>query len=527
MTQGYLLLLLHAHLPFVRHPEYPDFLEEDWLFEAITETYIPLIDMMDRLVGDGIDFRLTMSVTPPLASMLADPLLQERYLHHIIKITELASREIERTHGQTEFNRLARMYDEAFQRARDIFENRYQRNLVGAFKKFQDLGKLDIITCGATHGYLPNMEITPASARAQIQIACDHYQSLFGRPPRGIWLPECGYQLGVDRLLKEAGIQYFFLDSHGILHGSPRPKYGVFAPVFCPSGVAALGRDLESSKQVWSAEEGYPGDFVYREFYRDIGFDLDYSYVRPYLHRDGIRTNTGIKYYRITGDTSHKEVYEPLWAREKAAEHAGNFMFNRERQAEYLRGRLNRTPIVVAPYDAELYGHWWYEGPQFLDFLIRKIACDSRILKLVHAFEYLKREPKNQIVTPSFSSWGYNGYSEVWLEGSNDWMYRHLHQASFRMQELARRFREADALAERALKQAARELLLAESSDWAFIMKTGTTVEYARRRVRDHILNFSKLYQDLKAGTVDEPWLAQLESKDNIFPNINWRVYAA
>ena len=526
-TKGYLLILLHAHLPFVRHPDYPDFLEEDWLFEGITETYIPLISMMEGLVRDGVDFRLTMSVTPTLASMLTDPLLQERYLKHLAKITALAEREISRTNGQTEFNRLARMYYDTFCHTRDIFENRYGCNLVNAFKQFQDLGKLDIVTCGATHGFLPNMEVTKSSVRAQVQIACDHYQSLFGCPPRGIWLPECGYQPGADEFLKEAGIQYFFLDAHGILHGSPRPKYGVFAPVICQTGVAAFGRDLESSKQVWSAEEGYPGNSVYREFYRDIGFDLDYDYIRPYLHGDGIRANTGIKYYRITGNSDHKEIYEPSWAREKAAEDAGNFMFNREKQAEYLTDRLKRTPIIVAPYDAELFGHWWYEGPQFLDFLIRKVSCDSKTLRLVHASEYLKAEPRNQVVTPSFSSWGYNGYSEVWLEGSNDWIYRHLHKASARMQELATIFSAADAFYERALKQAARELLLAESSDWAFMIKNGTTVEYARRRVCEHLLNFLKLYHDLKSNSLDQEWITKLEAKDNIFPNLNWRVYAS
>jgi 1,4-alpha-glucan branching enzyme len=522
---GYLLLVLHAHLPFVRHPEHEDFLEEDWLYEAITETYIPLIDIFDRLVEENIDFRLTMSVTPPLASMLTDGLLQDRYVKHLDKLIELAEKEIERTRWQPEFNRLAHMYFDNFRKARYIFVEKYQKNLTLAFKKFQDLGKLDVITCGATHGYLPLMETTRSSVRAQIKVAADHYRSIFGRPPRGIWLPECGYNPGDDKILEEFGIRYFFVDTHGILHSTPRPKYGVFAPVFCPSGVAAFGRDLESSKQVWSSQEGYPGDFIYREFYRDLGFDLDFEYVKPYIHPDGIRVMTGIKYYRITGASDHKEPYNPDWARDKAADHAGNFMFNRERQVEYLHGKLGRKPMIVAPYDAELFGHWWYEGPQWLNFLIRKISCDSKTVKLITAHEYLKENPRNQVVTPSFSSWGYKGYSEHWLEGSNDWVYRHFHEAGSRMHELAGRYKDASGLTERALKQAARELLLAESSDWAFIMKTGTVVDYARRRVKDHILRFTRLYEDIKNGTIDEGWLSDLESKDNIFPNIDFRVY--
>ena len=522
---AYLMLVLHAHLPFVRHPEHEDFLEEDWLYEAITETYIPLIEIFDRFLDEGVDFRLTMSITPPLASMLSDPLLQERYIKHLNMLIELSEKEIERTRWQPEYNRLAKMYYDNFRKARYIFEEKYGRNILMAFKKFQDMGKLDIITCGATHGYMPLMETTRYSVRAQVKTAVDHYASIFGRPPRGIWLAECGYNPGDDKILEEFGIRYFFVDTHGILHGTPRPKYGVFAPVFCPSGVAAFGRDLESSKQVWSAQEGYPGDYFYREFYRDIGFDLDFEYVKPYIHPDGIRIMTGIKYHRITGPSDHKEPYLPERAREKAAEHAGNFMFNREKQAEYLYARLGKKPLIVAPYDAELYGHWWYEGPQWLDFFIRKITYDSKLIKLTTGHEYLKENTRNQIVTPSFSSWGWKGYSEYWLEGSNDWVYRHMHEAAHRMHELASRYKDANGLVERALKQAARELLLAESSDWAFIMKTGTVVEYAKRRVRDHILRFTRIYEDVKNNCIDEGWLQDIEAKDNVFPNIDFRVY--
>lgn len=524
--KGYFLLVLHAHLPFVRHPEHEDFLEEDWLYEAITETYIPMIDVFDRLIEDNIDFRMTMSITPPLASMLSDELLQNRYLKHLDSLIELSEKEIQRTSWQPEFNRLARMYNDRFKKARYIYAQKYGKNILRAFRKFQDAGKLEIITCGATHGFFPLMETTKGSVRAQVAVAKRNYENCFGRSPRGIWLPECGYNPGDDEILAENGIRYFFTETHGILHGSPRPKYGVFAPVYCPSGVAAFGRDMESSKQVWSAEEGYPGDYYYREFYRDIGFDLDFDYIKPYIHKDGIRINTGIKYYRITGQTDHKEPYDPEVARQKAADHAGNFMFYREKQIEYLHEKLGKEPVIVAPYDAELFGHWWYEGPEFIDFLLRKISCDSPVIKLTSAMEYLKENPRNQVITPSFSSWGWKGYSEYWLGGSNDWIYRHHHQASERMSELAKKYQKADGLKERALKQAARELLLAESSDWAFIMKTGTVVDYANKRIYDHITRFTKLYEDIKNDTIDEGWLSDVESKDNIFPEIDYRVYA-
>ncbi len=525
MEKGFLSIVLHAHLPFVRHPEHEYFLEETWLYEAISETYIPLIHMMEGLERDRIPWRLTMSLTPSLMSMLRDPLLQDRYIRHVDKLIDLANKEIERTRFMPQFHETALHYFWEFTRAKDTFNNRYHRDITQAFRWFQDQGHLEIITCSATHGFLPLISRTESAVRGQIETAARLYEDVLGRRPIGIWLPECGYYPGVDKFLKEQGIRYFLTDTHGILHASPRPKYGVFAPIFCPTGVAAFGRDVESSKQVWSAVEGYPGDYDYREFYRDVGFDLDYDYIRPYISPDGIRVNTGIKYYRITGNTDDKEPYVRAWAIEKAASHAANFMFNREKQVEHLHGFMGRKPLIVAPYDAELYGHWWYEGPDFLNFFIRKTAFDQDVFRLIAPSDYFREYPVNQISTPSFSSWGWKGYSETWLSGSNDWIYRHIHKATLRMSELAGRFRGQNGAVGRALKQAARELYLAQSSDWAFIMHTGTMVPYAIKRTKDHLVNFTRLYDDLTNNRLDEGFLRELEHKNNIFPNVDYHMF--
>ncbi len=529
MEKGYLALVLHAHLPFVRHPEYEYFLEESWLYEAITETYIPLIDVFNGLVRDGVDFRVTMTLSPSLVAMLADPLLQYRYLRHIQKLIELSHKEVERTRFQPEFHELALMYYSKFNRAREVFANQYNSNILQAFKNLQDIGKLEIVTCGATHGFLPLMAVSSngmKSIRGQVKIAVDQYEKHFGRRPRGIWLPECGYAPGVDEILREAGIRFFFTENHGVLHATPRPKYGVFAPIYCPSGVAAFARDLESSKQVWSAVEGYPGDTDYRDFYRDIGFDLDFEYIRPYISPDGKRVHTGIKYYKITGTTTDKKPYVQSQAMEKAASHAGNFMFNREKQIDHLSGLMDRKPIILAPYDAELFGHWWYEGPEWINFLFRKIYYDQKTIKLIQPMEYLEGYPTNQVATPSMSTWGYKGFNEVWLNSSNDWVYRHLHKASDQMVELANRYQVSDGLLGRALRQAARELLLAQSSDWAFILKTGTMVEYAVKRTKEHILRFNELYRQITENRVNEAFLSEIEAKDNLFPELDYRVYS-
>ncbi len=527
MEKGYLALVLHAHLPFVRHPEFANFMEEDWFFEAVTETYIPLINVFEGLIRDNVPYKITMSLSPTLIAMMKDPLLQDRFAAHINKLVELSYKEIERTRFQPEFNTLARMYKDKFENARYIFCDKYNKDLTRAFKYLLQSGCVEVITCGATHGFMPLMESIPEAARAQVRIAGKYFREIFDQTPKGIWLPECGYYPGHDKYVAEEGIRYFFVDTHGVLHSNPRPKYGIFAPVYTKNGAAAFGRDVESSKAVWSAKEGYPGDFNYRDFYRDIGFDLDLDYIGPYIHGEGIRINTGIKYHKITGASNHKDPYNRQWALEKAAEHAGNFLFNRQRQVEYLHDYLGKKPIIVSPYDAELYGHWWFEGPEWLDFLIRKTALDQDTVRLVSPGQYLEENPRNQVVNPSMSSWGYKGYNEYWLEGSNDWIYRHLHKAAERMVELANENKGAYGLMQRALNQAAREMLLLQASDWAFIMKTGTVVPYANKRTMEHTNRFTRLYEMIKGNCIDEGFLSDVEWKDNIFPNIDFKDYCS
>jgi 1,4-alpha-glucan branching enzyme len=526
MSLGYIALVLHAHLPFVRHPESDYVLEEEWLYEAITETYIPLLQIFQGLKRDGIDFKITMSMTPSLVSMLRDPLLQERYNQHLAKLQELTYQEIKNNQYNGHIRYLSEYYAQEFDNVRQVWES-YDGDLVGAFKQFLDTNNLEIITCGATHGYLPLMKMHPEAVWAQIQVACEHYRENFGRDPKGIWLPECAYYEGLEKMVADAGLRYFLTDNHGILFGSPRPRFGSYAPIFTETGVAVFARDHESSQQVWSSQVGYPGDPTYREFYKDIGWEADYEYIKPYVMPNGERKNIGIKYHKITSreaGLSDKALYDPYWAKEKAAEHAADFMRNREHQVRHLHGLMNRPPIVVSPYDAELFGHWWYEGPAFIDFLFRKSWYDQQTYQMTHLADYLRQHPTQQVCRPAQSSWGFKGFHEYWLNETNAWVYPYLHKAAERMIELSHQ-EPSDELEVRALNQAARELLLAQSSDWAFIMRTGTMVPYAVRRTKSHVLRFTKLYEDIKAHTIDLLWLEKIEELDNIFPQINYRVY--
>jgi len=521
---GDLALVLHAHLPFVRHPEHDEFLEEDWLFEAITETYIPLVGMMERLSTDGVPFRLAMSITPPLCAMLRDELLQTRYLQHLERTIDLAEREIERNREQAELQELVRFYRDLLLETRRRFRDEWQCDLLSAFRKLHQAGVLEIIASAATHAVLPLLVNSPEAQRAQVLIGRDVFRQTFGAEPSGFWLPECAYSPGLEKILQEANLRWFLLDAHGLRFARPRPRNSVYTPCFTSAGPAAFARDPESSRQVWSAKSGYPGDPAYRDFYRDVGFDLSPEQLFP-----GPATKTprftGLKYHRITGGDEEKEFYDRAWAEAAAQAHADHFLESRRQQLRELRA-LMPDPIIVMPFDAELFGHWWYEGPLFLERFIRQVAAHSNELQLVTPSDYLARHATQEIVAPAASSWGEKGYWSVWLDESNAWIYPHLHATARRMANIARTFADSStALEERVLKQLARELLLAQSSDWAFLIKTGTAKHYATTRTADHVTRFNQLHDQLKGGSVDEAFLSDCETRDNLFPNLAWRYY--
>lgn len=525
MAKGFLAIVLHAHLPFVRHLEYDDALEERWLFEAIAECYLPLLAIFEQLIAEEIDFRLTLSISPTLAAMLADPFLQDRFLNRLESLIGLGEKEVQRTASQPELCGLARLYHQRFLQMREAYVQRYAQNPLLGFKRLQDLGKVEIMASAATHGYLPLLAMDESAVRGQIAIGIAQHRRLFGRKPAGFWLPECGYAPGLDRFLAEQAIGYTILETIGVTRAKPLSAHGVYAPIRCPSGLAVFGRDPESSRQVWSATEGYPGAPDYREFYRDIAYDLDLDYLRPHLHATGVRTDTGFKYWKITGQTDRKELYDPERAEHKAAGHAAQFAAAKLQQIEDLASRMDRQPVLVAPFDAELFGHWWHEGPTWLNYLLRAIGKSENSLQLTTLSGYLDRHPTGFTATPSSSSWGQNGYHETWLNESNDWIYPPLHRAAVDMHRLAKSHLQADGLQNRALNQAARELLLAQSSDWAFIINAGTMPEYAARRIKGHLERFRRLKEEIEADRVDEQWLTMIECRNNIFPDIDLKAF--
>lgn len=524
---GHLIFLLHAHLPYVKHPEYEYCLEENWLFEAIRETYIPLLDMLEGMVNDGISPHITLSISPTLIEMLNDELLRKRFVRYMDNLIELSEAEKHRT-KKSAFESMAFFYNNEFKRIRQLYCERYKQDIIYAFRDLQDKGHIEIIASAATHAFLPAFEYYPNVIKAQIEIGIKSYINNFGRQPLGFWLPECGYFNGLDLFLRDAGIKYFFVESHSIIYGRPRPLYSIYKPVISPAGIIVFGRDFSSAQQVWCASRGYPGDFFYRDFYRDIGFDLPLDYIRQFTHLN-IKTFTGIKYYRITGNTN-KLPYNRLNAIERIIEHAMHFCDSIDLKIKHLT-KFNFCPMILSAFDAELFGHWWFEGIDWLNIMLRKIYQSTRNFDIVTPERYFSEYVNfndTQSINISPSSWGEGGYNSVWIGQRNHQFYRHLHKMAERM-ELINKLRvksqesrikgtsNSELLLQRAVNQAMREMLLAHASDWLFLMQKGRASEYADYRMRKHIENFNNLFLMIMDRNVKESVLMSMEESNRIF----------
>jgi 1,4-alpha-glucan branching enzyme len=524
MSKGYLGIILHAHLPYVHHPEYSDFYEDIWLFQAITECYLPLLSMLERLQVDNISYRLTLSLSPTLMTMWRSPLLQERYVQYMESQIAFADHEIRRHERQPAFQQLARFYAEQFSILLNKYRKSYRCDLLRAFQVHQQSGKLELITTAATHGFLPLLNNDENAVRLQIKTGIDCFSALTGNRPTGFWLPECGFYSGLENILKDYGIEYFFVDSHALLNADPPPRNAVYAPIDCGNGVAAFGRDPASSNQVWSSHDGYPGDADYREYFCAVTPDASPEQSFP-EHAKPVSKPSLIKYFRVTGGQQPKKLYDPYQGLQKAKQHAADFIRQRQLQFAKLQSVMEQTPIVVAPYDAELFGHWWFEGPLWLEQVLR-LSAEADI-SCVSCGDYLRQGFARQTVQPAASSWGELGYADYWLNSSNDWIYPLLHQAGVQLQKLCLDLqgKYLSPLQTRAMKQVQRSLLLAQASDWPFILKSGTTTEYAKKSLLDHLARFNYLHQALRKNCIDERILSALEVMDDIFPEINFQNY--
>jgi 1,4-alpha-glucan branching enzyme len=520
---SYLVIALHGHLPFISHPEHEHFLEEDWLFEAVADCYLPILAMLDGWKKDGVRASITMGLSPPLLSMLANRALRERTARYLEGRRVLVSRTLGALPADSPLRAAAEFSREETERSQARFEGA-ERDLARAFAEHHHAGRSEIMTCNATHGLVPVLQDLDV-ARAQVSEAVRVHERHLGFRPRGIWLPECGIHQNALRAIAEHNLCFTFSEDRAVRFAWPPPQNDVFRPLFSPDGVAVFPRDPGSAREVWSAAEGYPGDPRYREFYRDLGYDAPDAMLDA-VHKQGtgLRKNMGAKLHRITGRVGldEKQHYVPTDAFAAAQEHAQHFAERRTQDANDIESALEMEPCITAAFDAELFGHWWHEGPWFLDTFLRKLATGSvhgmPAPRPVTAYQYLELEPTQQVSYPAVSSWGDGGAFQVWVNEKNDWVWRRTHDALARYRDVARHGSRVG-LQGRALRQAYRELLLAQSSDWPFILTMGTQMGYAQKRPVVHLSRLHRLLSGIENGNIDEADLSQMEERDAVFPD--------
>jgi 1,4-alpha-glucan branching enzyme len=507
-------MVLHGHLPWVHMPEYPEFLEEDWLFEAVVGTYLPLLAMFARLEAEGIPSPCVVGLTPPLLEMLRAEALQKKLGAHLDARLRLAGLEARRLKGRGPEALAARHYLERAEESRALWHSA-SGDLVTLFARHVRSGRIAAMASAATHAVLP-LVATAAARRRQVALGCRLFEEVFAEPARGFWLPECAYEPGIDQILAEHGLEWTVLETHAITDAWPPVPHDHRRPIQLPAGVVAFARDPKASRQVWAHEVGYPGDPEYRELYRDLGHDGAYGYVRRFLKRDGVRRNLGFKYHRVTGKVPlHlKELWNLDAARARTAEHARHFLAQRREDAAGLD-----HAVLTAPYDMELFGHWWYEGPWFLEELFRQSAANVEGVPFALPSEVLHPSRPLAVADPPLCTWGEDGYLKVWLNDTNAWVLRQQNELELRV-EHALNAAHAETPPE-ITNQLVRELLLLQSSDWAFILTKATSDHFARQRVCTHISRILGLVEGLGTpGLERSDWFKSLAAEDSLFPGL-------
>jgi 1,4-alpha-glucan branching enzyme len=567
---GFLTFTLHAHLPYVvNHGTWPHGIE--WLHEAAAETYLPLLRMLGRLERDGLALRCNLNISPILLEQLAHPVFQAEFPRYVERKI-VAAREDEAyftSMGEAHYAETARFWYRFFSDALNDFEA-LGRDIVRGFRHFNDLGLIEIITCAATHGYMPLLG-TDESVRAQVRTAVATHERHIGKHPRGIWVPECGYRpagpwqypvanadgspvaggfdrIGVEQALAESNLDFFFVDTH-LVEESARIQ-SPYAPSRGPSlpgdtesiafaqhrrlyqpyyvdgpydqdakrnAATIFPRDPRTGMQVWSGEHGYPGDPNYLDFHKK-------------------RWPGGHRYWAVSGpdvDMNDKRHYDSQAAAERIQSHAAHFVgLVHESLGKGLTDSV--PPILCSPFDAELFGHWWFEGPLWLEAVVRALHDSPNGIELITCSQYLDRYPRAGFIAMHEGSWGAEGSNHVWMNPETSWTYSRIYPAELTTRELCTsgKWRESE-LGTRILKQLCRELLLLESSDWQFLITTGAARDYAELRFETHHDQFNELkaiWQSFESeGAISpeqEARLAAIEHRDSVFPEIDPAYWA-
>lgn len=525
-------IVLHAHIPWVRHPEVPHCLEEDWLHSAVVETHLPLLEMLFRLREEGVPFRLTLDLSPTLLAMLRDRVLRRRTLAYLDRTLRLCRDEVERG-DITGMRELAARHEDRLHRLRSRYVETWECDLLRAYAELRDSGHLELTASAATHGLLPLLMRVPESVQAQIRAGIRQYVQSFGRMPRGFWLPECAYAPALGPILKREGIDWTLVEEHALTTAPQASEFFPFTPGATAEGLYVFGRDQGSSSEVWNADEGFPGDERYRDFFRDVGLEAPIEYLREYLGESDQRQFTGIKYYRLAREGDRSEVYDPELASRALEEHSVRFVASRGAQLAALEAEGIENPLVVCAFDADLFGHWWYEGTEFLERVFRKTAARGDFAFTTPG-GYLAANKGLELpaAAPVSSSWGEGGYFETWTSEENNWTHEEIQQRAEQLARFVRLFEqnragmteEAVKHRERAIQLMTKELLLSQSSDWPFLMKNEASRDYAERRTREHLGRFDRVWSvatRVEAGAI----LDEIEEADPVFSDLPWNLY--
>ena len=524
--QRYFSIVLYCHHPFVCSPPKGGFTrEEQDFFETVSETWLPLLELFESLETKALPFRLGMVLSTSLCGMFQDSRLLERYIVWLDKRIEFGKKEIKRCTSSKETKALAEQYYTRDCLRKTALTEQYGMNILDAFGNFFKKGRLEFLLTAATNAYLPFYASMEEAVRAQIETALIHHRKYFGKIPQGFWLPELGWTGELGNYLGEYGFIYTITDAHALVMGNPPPKTGFFYPVKTPSGLVVFGRDYTAGKDLDDHINAQCG--IYRSC-NDAGFELSTRVLKQLLGTGNSRCSTGYRYW-ATGKEKKNQYYNPEAALACAKAAAKTFLSKRVSHLE-AAGLYLENPISICTINADAFFRQWYEGTFFLENLLEEINSQKNICLCTPADYLLEIKTSSiQPVEPGYSSGLQNGYAEILLDASNDWIYRHVFRSIQRMTEMTGRFSGDTGLKERALNQAARELLLSQSTDWSKALNPQyqgrVNREHAEQELEGALRNFTTIYEALGSSHISTEWLTALERKHSLLPYINHRVF--